>query len=462
MPNLIRRLNSIRRRHDHRGTIWFAMAAMIGVLSVSILSSPVLAQDATSESVRSKPRLDYESFGLSFRALIGDKERTGPRKPADQLNVFTRVDVGAGYRSNVLRTPDNEKASTFTSIEPRLAIHSDWDRHAVNMAVKANVNLFTAESGENKIDLVGTLNGRYEIQDDRVAQAGVELARLQSARGSADDVGPTFEPQIINRYTVSAGLSDGDTDELKLSGNAQLIRYDYQRVDGLSRDEQDSTEIVLGGVASVESDGAIGLFLLPGMQITKYDQNVNSDSIVYELAVGWSIDSSALTAASGRIGIAHRDFERKSESDITSLLWENKLLWNATPLISLRSDSFIQNDDSQAQAGVGRVGTGIDFNLDYELFDNLVFTTGIAYQNDSFKGIDRTDDTYRYSLAAMYLIGDRYFVRGDIGYESRTTDFVSEEYTDATVFLRFGMKACCLSDAGLIDAFGEGVFDVFR
>jgi hypothetical protein len=438
------------------------MTSLLGALSILIASGSAFGQNASGESVRERPRLDYESFGLSFRALLGDKERSGPRKPADQFEVFTRVDVGAGYRSNVLRTPNNEKSSALTTVAPRLAIRSDWDKHAMNLVVKADVDLFAAEPGENKVDLIGSMGGRYDLDSENALQLNLEAARLQAKRGSADDVGPTFEPQVINQYTLSSSFSRGQGEQIKLGANAQIIRYDYQRVDALSRDEQDSTDFALAGVAAVATDGAVGLFLVPGLQITTYDQNVNSDSIVYDLALGWKLDASVLTAGSGKIGVTHRDFDRSGDSDITSLLLENNLLWNATPLITLRSDAFIQTDDTQNEAGVGKIGAGVDFNIDYELFDNLVFTTGIGYQNDTFEGIDRTDDTFRYSLAAMYLIGEHYFIRGDIGFESRGSDDATEEYNDATIFLRFGLKNCCLSDGGLIDAFGEGVLDVFR
>lgn len=438
------------------------MTLLSGALAVLLATGPAFGQAATGESVRKRPRLDYESFGLSFRALLGDKERSGPRKPADQLNVFTRVDVGAGYRSNVLRTPNNEKGSAFTSVIPRLAFRTDWDKHELSLMFKADTSLFASESGENKLDLIGRLGGRYDFGNDDVVQLNGEAARLQAIRGSADDVGPSFEPQIINRYTIAAGFSRGQDERVQLAANTQIIRYDYQRVDGLSRDEQDSTEFVFGAVAAIQSDGPIGLFFVPGLQHTSYDKSVNSNSIVYDLAMGWNIDVSPLTGGSGKIGVTHRDFDRSGDPDITSLLLENKLLWNATPLISLRSDAFVQTDDTQNEAGVGKVGAGIDFNVDYELFDNLVFTSGVSYQNDRFKGINRTDDTFRYTLAAMYLIGEHYFIRGDLGLESRRSDDAAEEYNDATVFLRFGLKNCCLSDTGLVDAFGEGVLDVFR
>lgn len=462
MPNLIQWLSPSRPHHIVPASAGIETALMVGALSFLVGIGPAFGQTASGESVLNRPRLDYESFGLSFRALLGDKERSGPRKPADQFNVFTRLDVGAGYRSNVLRTPNDEKSSAFTKVTPRLAIQSDWDKHEVKLVVKADVDLFASEPDENKVDLSGRLGGRYDLANDDVARLDIEAARLQAVRGSADDVGPTFEPQIINRYTIAGGFSRGQDERVKLAANAQIIRYDYQWVDAQSRDEQDGTDFVLGGVAAISSDGPVGVFLAPGLSITSYDKSFNSGSIVYDLALGWNIDASALTAGSGKIGITHRDFDRSSDPDITSLLLVNNLLWNATPLISMRSDSFVQTDDTQNEAGIGKIGAGIDFNVDYELFDNLVFTSGVSYQNDRFKGINRTDDTFRYSLAAMYLIGERYFIRGDIGFESRRSDDATEEYNDTTIFLRFGLKNCCLSDAGLVDAFGEGVLDVFR
>ncbi|MDA1309145.1 MAG: outer membrane beta-barrel protein [Proteobacteria bacterium] len=439
-----------------------AWAFLTGLVVLCLVGDPVLAQNASGESVRSRPRLDYESFGLSFRAFLGDKDRSGPRKPADQLNVFTRVDVGAGYRSNVLTTPNNERGSTYTKINPRLAIRSDWDRHAMNLTIKADADFFLSESSENKANLSGRLDGRYDITDDKVARWGVEIGRRQAIRGSGEDAGPTFEPQIINQYIIGAGYTAGPGDKVMLSGNAQLTRASYEKVDGLSRDALTNTQFVLGGVAALYSDGPINLLFVPGLEFTRYDESVNSDSISYDLAVGWRVDSSALTAAEGKIGVSHRDFDRSGTPDITSLLLQSKLLWNPTQLISLRSNAFVQTDDTQSDVGVGKISAGVDLNIDYELFENLVFTSGVSYANDQFKGVTRTDDTYRYNVAAMYLMGEHYFIRGDLKHTSRGSDNAAEAFDDTTIFLRFGVKTCCLSDTGLVDAFGEGVLDVFR
>jgi hypothetical protein len=439
-----------------------ALILILGALYLLVSIASAFGQTASSESVRKRPRLDYESFGFSFRALLGDKERSGPRKPADQLNVFTKAEVGTGYRSNVFRTPSNEKGSAFTKVVPRAAIRSDWDRHEVSLLFKADAELLASESGENKVDLTARAGGRYDLVNDDILNVDAEAARLQAARGSSNDVGPTFEPQIINRYTLGLGFVRGETDAVRLSANAKIVRYDFERVDALSRDEQDSTDFIFGGVAAINTDGPVALFLVPGLRFETYDKDTNTGSTIYDLALGWKFNTNSVSAGDGRIGISRRDYDRSGDPDLTSLLAENNLLWNATPLISVRSDSFVRTEDTQTEAGIGKIAAGIDLNVDYELFENLVFTSGMSYQNDRFKGISRTDDTYQYSLAAMYLIGEHYFVRGDLGFESRRSDDASQEYDETTIFLRFGIKTCCLSDAGLIDAFGEGVLDVFR
>ena len=77
------------------------------------------------EPERERPRLDYENFVLPFQALLDDKDRSGRRKPADQQNVFTKVEIVGGKRSNVLRTPKNAKGLVFTSVMPKVRIRND-------------------------------------------------------------------------------------------------------------------------------------------------------------------------------------------------------------------------------------------------------------------------------------------------------------------------------------------------
>jgi len=440
----------------------FMSIIVLGMLATILPGKLVFGQKAVVESVRERPRLDFESFGFSFRALMGDKERSGPRKPADQLTVYTRVETGAGYNSNVLRTADNEKASAFTSIKPLLAIHTDWDKHGLNLVLKADARVFASESRENKLDVAARLGGHYDLANDDIAQWNVEAVRVQSPRGSSDDLGPSFEPQVVNRYTVGALFNRGRDDDVRFRADARAIRYDYQKIGSISRDELDSTQFLLDAVAAIGADSVIGLFAVPGVTITTYDQNFHSDSIVYDLALGWRIDSSALTAAIGKIGVTHRDFERTTETDITSLLFESEEWWNATPLITVRNDAFVRTDDAQSEAGGGKITASMDFGLDYELYENLILSSTMGYRSERFEGVNRDDDTFRSSFGAIYLIGDRYFIRGDLGLESRESTIASESYDEATVFLRFGIKNCCLGDKGLVNAFAEGVKDVFR
>lgn len=462
MTNLSPRRHQTRRPRVNFRRRGFLSVVILGILITVLPDGPVFGQTAVDESVRSRPRLDFESYGFSFRAFLGDKERSGPRKPADQLTVYTQVDAGAGYNSNVLRTADNEKASAFTSVTPRMAIHTDWDKHGMNLVLKADARVFASESSENKLDVTARVGGHYDLANDDIVQWNVEAARVQSPRGSSDDAGPSFEPQVVHRYTLGTQFSRGQDDDVKFRFDARAIRYDYQKVDALSRNELDSNEYIVNAIAAIGTGGAIDWFAVPGITITTYDQNVLSDSTVYDLALGWRVDASALTAAVGKIGITHRDFERAGDADITSLLLESKVWWNATPLITVRNDAFVQTDDAQSETGGGKITASVDLSLDYELFEHLVFTSTVGYRSDQFEGINRDDDTFHSSVGAMYLIGDRYFIRGDLGLESRDSTIASESYDETTLFLRFGVKNCCLGDKGPVNAFAEGVRDVFR
>ena len=439
-----------------------AVTMIVTMLATLQITVPAIGQQAYQESVRLRPRLDYESFGFSFRALLGDRDRAGPRKPADQFVVYSRLETGTGYRANVLRTPDGARGSGFVKIKPVVAVRSDWDRHDVNFLFQADSEAFVSESDENKVDLKGRINGNYAFTFDRVASWQAELGRVQAVRGSGDDAGSAFEPQIINSYGIGLGYSDGTRQQIALAANAKFIHYDYEKVNGVSRDLLDYDEIKLGGTAALYSDGPLQLFVAPNLEMIKYDQDINSDSTTYDLALAWRYDASALTATDGRIGVTRRVFDQSSEETIDSLLLKANVLWNATPLITLSGELFSATSDTQKEAGIGSVTTGGQIVADYELLENLVFTSSFRYINDRFTGITRTDETFRYRFAAKYLIGEHYFIRADLGYESRKSDNALEEYDDATILFRFGMKACCLTDTGLVSAFGEGVRNVFR
>jgi hypothetical protein len=71
------------------------------------------------------------------------------------------------------------------------------------------------------------------------------------------------------------------------------------------------------GVAANGPQGAIVLFVVRGLRITKYDENTNSGSSIYDLAMGCRIDPDAITGPKGQIGVTRRDFDRSGIADIT-------------------------------------------------------------------------------------------------------------------------------------------------
>jgi hypothetical protein len=69
--------------------------------------------------------------------------------PAGQFTILPELRVSGTYDDNVFRTQSNKKDDVYGTVTPRVAIRSNWARHAVGAGASASVRRYSRHTSED-------------------------------------------------------------------------------------------------------------------------------------------------------------------------------------------------------------------------------------------------------------------------------------------------------------------------
>ena len=428
---------------------------------------PAVAQtyEAEEESVGRRPRLDFESYGLSLDALDRGAKVTG----TSPVYSFSRLEVEAGHDSNVRRTASGETASLFTVTRPGVSLNVDGETHQSMLVGQAAIGRYGSSGGDDYEDLELNLVSRVELDEDADLVVNASAARNHIDRGSDLDLGSSFGTQTYGSYTAGAQLQSLAFADNPLSAAVQSTWYRFDDVDGVDRSGLDRWIGAGNARIGFARTGEVSYFVQPGVQRVNYteDSSGNVDSTRLDLAVGATYSGGAVSQFTGFAGLSRRSFEDSGLSAEYSALIGANALWNATELMTLRGELSISNEDSELSAASSVTTTEFSLGLDYEAWDNLVAGTEIRWTDNRYSGDVADERLLEAGVGLRYLLNEYAYLGAGLRWEDQTSDDPSEEFRATVASLRLGIKLCCLRDVEVEEPGGrslrQGVINrVFR
>jgi hypothetical protein len=429
--------------------------ALLALLSFAL---PAAAQLAGKESVQGRPRLDFQSYGLSLDMLTRPGDTSDTARLGGSFDLFPRATVDAGHDSNILRTTDNETGSGFTEVSAAAALRSNWTNHEALLIVNVDDRRVGESSRENTTDISLGAAGRYDLDEELFARGFAEAKRGHIRRGDDADPGAAFEPLTYNQYLVGATYDDRQNDRIFSRVVGEVLHRDYNATDGVNRDSLDRTSLNLRGLVGISTGGEYDLFVSPSLLREMFVEKVsqNQDSTRFTLSVGAARDVTGVSAFSGRVGMSHRIFDEDSRSSQTDFVASGALLWNLTPVMTFTAGAQIENQQSDDPTAGTKLTHGFNAGLDYDPFEQLIFNAYFSYANEDFQQIEREDDDYTVGLRATYLINEYFFAGLSLEHEVSDSTVASRDFEATTIAFRLGMKLCCRIDEGVVDPFNLG------
>lgn len=427
---------------------------------ICLSAESVLAQQAFKESVSGRPRLDFESYGLSLDLLSRPDDRSDTGRLAGSFDLFSRVTAGAGRDSNVTRVKNGAISSSVSDVKAEAALRSNWTNHEALVIVDITDRRVAESSREDTTDarLAGTL--RVDVDDGVFARGFAEAKRGHIRRGDDADPGDRFEPLTFNEYLVGGVYDDRRDDRIFSRIVAEGVYRDYNATDGVSRDALDRTTLNLRGLIGYSPGGEYDLFVSPSLLREDYIEEVSEDqnSTRLTLSVGAVRDITGVSAFNGQVGFSHRVFDESSRSAQTNFVLSGGMLWNVTPVMTFTAKADIENQQSDDPRAGTKLSRSYSMGLDYDPFEQFIIGGYLSVANDEFQQIDREDDDLILGVNATYLINEHFFAGLRFEHEVSDSTDPARDFDASTVMFRIGAKLCCLADDGPVSPFNLGRF----
>ena len=191
------------------------------------------------------------------------------------------------------------------------------------------------------------------------------------------------------------------------------------------------TETV-GGSAKYDLRNGIGL-IVGGSYVTEHYTHrgavdpftgtvLNRDSSGYNIDGGVTLELSRLIFGSLRVGYLKRKYQDPRLFDFGGLSYSGDILWNVTPLTSLRFRASRSVEDTSSLFYAGNTRSDFGVTVDHELYRYVILSGDASYGHFRPNGIGVGGDEYLGGGRARYLINRRYSVSAGVRHAGRSSD----------------------------------------
>lgn len=408
--------------------------------STPILNSPLDdARDARAFSVMARERPLYDALGVDADLLFGRDSSVAPG-----YIIYPRLRQRLGYDDNVYRSANSVRGDFFYGIKPEIRVLSNWDNHALEAGFYVDIERYFEEDENDFEDYFGTLRGLYDIGESSAISLQLEGGRLHESRGDPDS---PVGIDGVNRYWVGRAILGGryDVEGADIRAEARYAIFDYLDNGPLDNDGRDyhSYELFVRGSYDFESDLLAYAEASYNWRLYRQDFDIsglNRDSDGYALLAGVVYDGGSVTLIDLSIGYLSQSYDDVLLETVSGFDARAEFIWNPTDLmtVSLSTRRGIQESVLPGVSGI--LQSSYSAGLDYEITDQILFSSRLQYIEQDFKGITRTDRIYDGRAGVSYLINDNANAEVTVSRSSRRSETPLSEYDSNSILLRLTLQ----------------------
>ena len=302
-------------------------------------------------------------------------------------------------------------------LRPTLILDSDWLNHAVTAQIGAEFARHQDFNGENYNDFFISSGPRIDVDENTILNLDLGYSLTHVARGSTDDELEGAEPSIDAVLTAHADWA------YQSDKYSTRLLYDFLQSDArdnglIERDFLDLRSHTWVFRQGYEFTAGTTAWLQPGWELVNYRQSRDDNGLVrdnqgWSLLAGLTIDRSAVSFLELGLGVMSRDFEQDGQDDFLGLVYEGRLLWNITPLVTLdiiaaRSAQVVQSTVSPIS-----VDDSVSLELAWDPRENLIFGATVAFIFSEFEtqpGDELEENAVEFGCNVQYLLNANLYV----------------------------------------------------
>lgn len=411
--------------------------------------------EVAEESVARRPRLDYESYGLSLDPVDRGARTTG----SSPVYSFSRLEVETGHDSNVRRAASGGSSSLFTVTKPGVSLNWDGENHQSMIVGQAAIGRYRSGGDDGYEDLELEARSRLEVDEDLDLALHAGASRLHIQRGSDLDLGSSFGTQTYRAYEAGAQIQSTILPHNPIVGTLESTWYQFDDVDGVDRSGLDRWLGVGSARIGFARAGEVSFFVQPGIQRVDYseDSSGNPDSTRVDLAVGATYIGGSVSQVTGFVGGSRRSYDRSDTSAELSALVGLNAMWNATDLMTINGKFSLSNEDSELSEASSVTTTKLGLGVDYEILDNVIFGGDVQLTDNRYDGAVDDERLLEAGVDVRYLLNEYAYIGAGLRREDQSSNASASEYQATIASLRLGVKLCCLRDVAPAGQDGRGL-----
>ncbi len=372
------------------------------------------SQERRGQTVRERPRPDYDAKGILFGGLVFTPE----------------LRIQEEYNDNIFADENNEESDFITKIRPRIVGRDDEGLHRFRVSGEADIGIYADNDDENYEDYAFAGGYRYGTPEFILLFLDAGYRQSHENRGSPDDVNGV-EPTEFDTTSASIAIERGVRRlKLRLSGTYDELDFDdVQTSVGTTINNDDRDRTVYGANAQVTFEFSENYkpFVRGGWNKREYDSALddngfNRDSDGYTVVGGVELDFGGVTFGEFYAGYLSQSYDDARLSEADGYTAGATIYWNPTGLTSVTFDADRTVQETTvvdgATAATATLDNSVGIRVDHEFLRNLIASLEGNYLRRNFEGIGRTDDEYQVGVSARYLL-NQYFEAG-LSYRHRT------------------------------------------
>ncbi len=384
------------------------------------------------DTVFNRPRPDYDPLGIRMGSFL----------------VYPGIGLSETYDSNVFAIPGPPNSPRvrddwYTTLTPAMSVTSDWSRHAVSASIQGETKHYASLTSENVNNFTSDAQGRYDIgTNEYMLLQGIYWLQHED-RDSPDAPGVARNP--IEYHVTGANFAYYRMpSRIGIRVDGVLTSYSFNNGTDSTTGQtinqrfRDRIEYVLAPRLTYEIQPGYNAFVRVIGDERDYNsqepgagpngENVRRNSHGWEADAGGAIAITSLLSSELYIGYQEEDYENPLLQSVTGVAFGGNLLWNVTPLDTIRGQFSQAIAETTLQGASSSVESSVSITAEHELLRNVLVLGSLGYTRDDYQGVTRTDNTYGANVGARYLLNRNWKATADVTYSKRDSTDPTANY----------------------------------
>jgi hypothetical protein len=358
------------------------------------------------------------------------------------------LDINLEYDDNIFQSSSNKKSSFITRVAPAVEWQARQEHARFTLGYAGNYGIFASSSDDNYDDHFVRADLDFEgARTDLNLYGSFEAAHDPRGTGPSDGLGDNVARDVFTKPTEYDEWAWGTSvvfrgSRTQLRAGYGYVDKKYQNFRQFTRDRDRSTDRFNVGVAYALT-GKTNAVVNASRLKTDYSferagvPSLDSDQDRLTAGIEW--EATARTTGSVQFGWEWKDFDDPARSKVDGFTWGAEIEWapRTYSTFALFTENRFQETDN---VGSAKDTSSVGLSWSHDWSDRLATTAGFDYAREKYKGFDRKDDFYRFSLGFDYDFRRWMTLGGGVRISSRDSNVVAADYDRNIVYLRAMMS----------------------